>query len=334
MLNEQTFVAEAELSTVNKQSWILYAKKFLISCSCNRFCQYPVCARVPDYTYATFEEYARWDSLTSKLPWPQTQEEQIPVYQNVPRNMAAMIHNVLPVASVNTCGSDCTMQPVLCQTCSSECLSQLSGTMSQSDQPADMKFICQSQQSAAEIMKASQTVDGDNYLAPYSPHPAPCHFWLNPRLKLGFWVKVLWHLQTSNATQQPDSTPHKKMLSMCAAKHDKTTGKSVCFKDLNFTAEFWKLYEKPGTWPWKQHWKKFTLVNLLLKPPKKEFNTQAYCLSYTILATQKLIDPHMLSSVSEEELTSVQRQTYTYKETISQFIHYNIILNYLFLVGG
>lgn len=228
MLNEQTFVAEAELSTVNKQSWILYAKKFLISCSCNRFCQYPVCARVPDYTYATFEEYARWDSLTSKLPWPQTQEEQIPVYQNVPRNMAAMIHNVLPVASVNTCGSDCTMQPVLCQTCSSECLSQLSGTMSQSDQPADMKFICQSQQSAAEIMKASQTVDGDNYLAPYSPHPAPCHFWLNPRLKLGFWVKVLWHLQTSNATQQPDSTPHKKMLSMCAAKHDKTTGKSVC----------------------------------------------------------------------------------------------------------
>lgn len=170
--------------------------------------------------------HACWDSLTSKLPWPQTQEEQIPVYQkNVPRNMAAMIHNVLPVAPVNTCGSDCTMQPVLCQTCSSECLSELSGTMSQSDQPADMKFICQSQQSAAKIMKALQTVDGDNYLTPYSPHLAPCHFWQTKVRFLGRSPVTLADIKC-NPTARKHAT--QRRLSMCAAKHHKTTGKSVC----------------------------------------------------------------------------------------------------------
>jgi hypothetical protein len=58
MLNEWTIVAEAELSTINKQSWILYGKNFLISCSCNRFCQHPLCACVTYYTYTSFEEYA------------------------------------------------------------------------------------------------------------------------------------------------------------------------------------------------------------------------------------------------------------------------------------
>jgi len=107
-------------------------------------------------------------------------------------------------------------------------VSELSGAMSQSDQPADMKFICQSRPSAAEMMEALHTVDGDNDLTPYSPHLAPCHFLLNPKLKLRFWVNVLWHLRTSNANQQPDCTPHQRRLSMSAVKHAKTTGKSVC----------------------------------------------------------------------------------------------------------
>lgn len=44
-------------------------------------------------------------------------------------------------------------------------------------------FTCQSQQSAAEMAEALQTVDGDNNdLTRYSPHLVPCHFLLNPRL--------------------------------------------------------------------------------------------------------------------------------------------------------
>ena len=79
-----------------------------------------------------------------------------------------------------------------------------------------------SQHSAAEMMEALQTILGDNDLTPYSPHLAPWHFWLNPRLKLGFWVNVLWHLQTSDANQQQNCTPHRRRLFMSAAKHAKT----------------------------------------------------------------------------------------------------------------
>jgi hypothetical protein len=57
MLNEQTFLAGVELSTINSPEFC-YGKNFVISCSCNRFCQHPPCAGVPYHTYASFEEYA------------------------------------------------------------------------------------------------------------------------------------------------------------------------------------------------------------------------------------------------------------------------------------
>ena len=57
--------------------------------------------------------------------------------------MAAMMHNVPPLAFVNMCRSGCTLQPDLCQTRSSADVSELSGVMSQSDQPENIKLICQ-----------------------------------------------------------------------------------------------------------------------------------------------------------------------------------------------
>jgi hypothetical protein len=129
-----------------------------------------------------------------------------------------------------------------------------------------MKFICQSQQSAAEIMKALQTVDGDNDLTPFSPHLASFHFWLNPRLKLevrGRSPATLADIKCNPTARQ--YTTQKKAVHVCCQARQNYWKECVCFKYLSLTAEFRKLFEKPGIWPWKQHWKKFTLMNLLLK---------------------------------------------------------------------
>jgi hypothetical protein len=192
MLNEQTFMEGVELSTINSPG-ILYGYKFLISSSSNRFCQHPLYACV--FCSIQHLHLPQWVSMCAGIPnFKVTMATDTRTDTSLPQcpqkcelvfkggcNMAAMMHNVLPVAFVSMCGSGCTMQAVLCQTCSMKtCLS------CQSDQPANIKFICQPWQSAVEMLEALQTVYGDNGLTLYSPHLALCHFWLLPRLKMRF----------------------------------------------------------------------------------------------------------------------------------------------------
>jgi hypothetical protein len=51
-----------------------------------QFCQDPLCGHLfhTTPTPPLMSMHACWDSVTSKLLWPQTQEEQTPVYKMFP----------------------------------------------------------------------------------------------------------------------------------------------------------------------------------------------------------------------------------------------------------
>jgi len=64
-------------------------------------------------------------------------------------------------------------------------------------------------------------------------------------------------------TARLHTTPKKTVYECCQACQNYWK-ECLRFRYLSLTAKFCKLFEKPGIWPWKQHWKKFTIMNLLL----------------------------------------------------------------------
>ena len=132
--------------------------------------------------------------------------------------MAAMKHNVLPVALVNMCGSDCTLQHVLCQTCSSKRV-----------WACTLPFLAQLQTKATFLGQCPMTF---------------ADMKCKPTVRL-------------------HTTAKKAVYECCQACQNYWKG-CLRFKYLSLAAKFRKHFEKPGIWPWKQHWKKFTLTKLLL----------------------------------------------------------------------